>query len=264
MPYRLDLADAGEDASDRLIELGALDLEIAANGDIAALMPDSISVDEVTRALVRGVVSTSAALGRDDQSVWVLTQRPIAVGRVRILPAESDATPGSIRLIDAPAFGTGLHPTTALCIEILGELVDQGRPEPMLDVGTGSGVLSLAALTLGTPRAVGIDVDEGALRIAAENARLNGFADRLKLLHGGPEVLTARWPLVLANVLASPLIEMAPSLVRRIAHHGHLVLSGIPMSVAQDVERAYRGLGMRRLDAKSRGGWVALVMQASW
>jgi ribosomal protein L11 methyltransferase len=134
----------------------------------------------------------------------------------------------------------------------------------VLDVGTGSGVLALAALTLGVPRALGIDTDEDALRAATGNARLNGLAERLELVHGGPEIVAGRWPLVIANVLAAPLIEMAPSLVERIGHHGRLVLSGIPASVEPDVEKAYRRLGMNRLDAKSRGGWVALVMQATW
>jgi ribosomal protein L11 methylase PrmA len=65
-------------------------------------------------------------------------------------------------------------------------------------------------------------------------------------------------------VLAAPLIEMAPTLVRRVGHHGQLVLSGIPISVEEDVDAAYRHLGMQRVRATSRAGWVALVMQASW
>jgi ribosomal protein L11 methyltransferase len=69
---------------------------------------------------------------------------------------------------------------------------------------------------------------------------------------------------VVANVLAAPLIEMAPALVHRAAHHGQLLLSGIPSSVESDVEHAYRRLGMRRVRAMSRGGWVALLLQASW
>ena len=69
---------------------------------------------------------------------------------------------------------------------------------------------------------------------------------------------------MLANVLAAPLIEMAPALVRRVGRQGRLVLSGIPASVEPEVESAYRRLGMRRLEVKSRAGWVALVMAASW
>ena len=174
-----------------------------------------------------------------------------------------ETEPGAVRLIDAPAFGTGLHPTTALCLEALDAACSSVAPEAMLDVGTGSGILALAALTLGVPRALAIDIDDDALQVAAENARINGLGDRLQLARGGPDI-TGTWPLVLANVLAAPLIEMAPALVRRVGHQGRLVLSGIPSSVEQDVERAYRHLGMRRVRATSRSGWVALEMQASW
>ena len=167
-------------------------------------------------------------------------------------------------MVDASAFGTGLHPTTALCLEVLEEEVRIAPPDAVLDVGTGSGVLALAALMLGVPRAVGIDIDDEALRVAAENARINAIDERLQLTRGGPDAVTGTWPLVLANVLPAPLIEMAPVLVRRVGHHGQLVLSGIPSSVERDVDQAYRRLGMRHVRAKSRGGWAALVLRATW
>ena len=72
------------------------------------------------------------------------------------------------------------------------------------------------------------------------------------------------WPLVVANLLAAPLVELAPVLVRRVGHHGRLVLSGIPSSIEKDVGRAYRRLGMQHVLAQSRAGWSALVLQASW
>ena len=208
--------------------------------------------------------SVSPAVGRDAGSVWVLKPRPIRIGRLRIVPAHAEAEPGALRLVDAAAFGTGLHPTTTLCLEALDEAVQTAAPDAVLDVGTGSGVLALAALRLGVPRALGIDIDDEALRVAAENARINAVEGRLQLTRGGPEAVTGSWPLVLANVLAAPLIEMAPVLVRRVGHLGQLVLSGIPSSVEQDVDEAYRRLGMRRVCVKSKAGWVALVLQASW
>ena len=171
----------------------------------------------------------------------------------------------ALRLIDAGAFGTGLHPTTALCLEALDEgRVNRSGPTPCSTWGTGSGVLALAALILGVPRAVGVDIDAEALRVAAENARINAMSERLKLGRGGPDTVSGTWPLVLANVLAAPLIEMAPTLVRRVGHHGRLVLSGIPTSVKQNVDEAYRRLGMQQVRTTSRAGWVALVLQASW
>lgn len=264
MPYRIDVPLVPDDALDRLVDLGALDVEALDEGGLAALMPDSVPPERVAAALRIDRVEVSPALGRDADSIWLLRPRPVRIGRLRIVPAAVDTEPGALRLIDAPAFGTGLHPTTALCVEIMEGLVQAGPPAAMLDVGTGSGVLALAALMLGVPRATGIDIDGRALEIAARNARLNGLEARLRLEPGGPEAIDGAWPLVLANVLAAPLVEMAPALVRRVGHHGRLVLSGIPSSVEQEVDRAYRRLGMRRLDSRSRAGWVALLLQASW
>ncbi len=262
MPYRVDfLADVNH-ALDRLVELGALDVDASA-GTITALMPDSVQPEELASALGVADLSVSPAIGRDAQSVWVLRPRAIRIGRIHIAPAGSHP-PGGLQLIDSQAFGTGLHATTALCLEALDDVVSSEWPESVLDVGTGSGVLALSALVLGVPRATGIDIDAGALRAAAENARINGMEQRLELAHGGPEAVHGVWPLVLANVLAAPLIEMAPALVRRIGHHGRLVLSGIPSSTEPDVDAAYRRLGMWRMTSMSRDGWVALGLRASW
>ena len=251
MPYRVDIGSAGPGALEQLIDLGALDVEAGPGDRITALMPERITPAQVAAALGTGNLAVSPGIGRDADSVWVLSPRPLLIaGRM-------------LYLVDAEAFGTGQHPTTALCLEALQDALAV-RPERVLDVGTGSGVLALAALLLGVPQATGIDIDAEALRVAAENARLNGIHERLQLTPGGPEAVTGAWPLVLANVLAAPLIEMAPALVRRVGHHGRLVLSGIPESVEPDVSQAYRRLGMHRVGMSSRGGWVALVLQASW
>jgi ribosomal protein L11 methyltransferase len=264
VPYRIDLSHVSDDTFDRLVELGAIDAEVAQDGRIAALLPDSVTAEQVAHALGGADVTVSPAVGRDDESVWVLSRRPIHVGRLRIVPAHLDAEPGDLRLIDAAAFGSGLHPTTALCLEAIEEAVTSATPASMLDVGSGSGVLALAALILGVPRTLAIDIDETALRATAENARLNALDQRLQLARGGPEAVTGTWPLVVANVLAAPLIDMAPTLVRRVGSHGQLVLSGIPAGLEPDVAHAYRRLGMQRVRVKSLDGWIAIVMDASW
>ncbi|MGH8638488.1 MAG: 50S ribosomal protein L11 methyltransferase, partial [Burkholderiales bacterium] len=231
MPYRVDVRNAGDDALDRLVEVGAIDAELLDGGAIAALMPDSVAPELVADALGVDDIAVSAAAGRDDGSVWILCPRPIQIGRLRIVPSDMDPEPCALRLIDGAVFGSGLHPTTALCLEALQESIRIARPDAVLDVGTGSGVLALGALLLGVPRAAAIDVDDEALRIAAENARINAVDERLQLMRGGPETVPGTWPLVLANVLAAPLIEMAPALVQRVGNRGELVLSGIPSSV---------------------------------
>jgi ribosomal protein L11 methylase PrmA len=167
VPYRVDLRNAGDDAFDRLVELGALDAEHGHDGGITALMPDSVTPEQVTSALGVDEISVSPAVGRDAGSVWVLRPRAIQVGRLRIVPPDTEGEPGALRMADSAAFGTGLHPTTALCLEALDEAVQIARPDAVLDVGTGSGVLALAALLMGAPTALGIDIDDEALRTRA-------------------------------------------------------------------------------------------------
>jgi ribosomal protein L11 methyltransferase len=290
MPYRIDLRGAAADVFDRLVELGAIDIEDVEDvenvegvegvddhdrGGVAAIMPDGIGADTVAHALgiAIGDVRVTPARGRDNESVWVLKARPVRAGRLLVVPADwpadrpAEGEAGALRMVDGPAFGTGLHPTTALCLEALDDELTAWPPEQpkrVLDVGTGSGVLALAALTWGVPRVVAVDIDADAVRVAAENAHLNGLSSRLHLVHGGPEALSGFWPLVLANVLAAPLIEMAPILARRVGRSGRLVLSGIRSSLAPDVEHAYRRVGMRLVRAQARDGWTALTLHSSW
>src|SRR4030095_16711579 len=105
--------------------------------------------------------------------VWVLSRRPIHVGRLRIVPAHLDAAPGDLRLVDASAFCSGLPPATVLCLEAIEAAITIATPWSMLDVGIGSGVLALAALILGVPHVMGIDIDEEALRVAGGHAPVN-------------------------------------------------------------------------------------------
>ncbi len=265
MPYQIGLHDAPEQAFDRLVELGALDIEFTGS-DVAAVMPDAVSAATVAGVLGIDVAElrVSNARSRDDGSVWVVTPRPIRIGTLQIVSADRPPHAGALRMIDGAAFGTGLHPTTALCLEALHDEVTAWRPASLLDVGTGSGVLALAALAAGVPRVVAIDIDARAVRVAAENARLNALASRLALVQGGPEVLSGAWPLVLANVLAAPLMQLAPTLARRVGHAGRLVLSGIRATLAGDVEQAYRRVAMRVVRTDTRDGWSAATMQASW
>ena len=298
MPYRIDLRGAPADALDRLVEMGALDVD-AIDGGIAAIMPDGVLAADVASAFGLGLdlgldnafrpgrghereespenergdagdARVSPARGRDNESVWVLTPRPVQAGRLRIVPAEWPAAPAgppeaaALRMIDGSAFGTGLHPTTALCLDTLDDQLTAWRPDRVLDVGTGSGILALAALQWGVSHVVAFDIDGEAVRAAAENARLNGLSSRLHLVHGELTALSGSWPLVLANVLAAPLMDMAPALARRVGRGGRLVLSGIRASLASDVEQAYRHAGMRPVGAHARDGWSVLTFHSSW
>jgi ribosomal protein L11 methyltransferase len=263
LPYRIDLDCPPDDALDVLVELGALDIE-ATGGGVAAILPDGLAPNAVRRALGGAEVRVSEAVARDNASVWLVSPRVVRVGGILIAPPGVDAPADALRLIDSEAFGTGHHATTALCIEAMEEILGNERVESVLDVGTGSGILALAALKMGVAQAVGLDVDAAALEAAMENARLNELEDRLKLVRGGPGDVEGQWALVVANVLAAPLMEMAPALVRRVGRRGRLILSGIPWAIEAEVRQAYQRLGMRHSGSKTRDGWTAVVTQASW
>jgi hypothetical protein len=179
MPYRIDLHNAPDDAIDRLIELGALDVEPIDDG-VAAIVPDTVTTGYLAFALGKdqSEIRVSPAQGRDDGSVWMVRARAAQAGRFRFVPADWPADAGTLRLVDGPAFGTGLHPTTALCLGALQDELDGHAVDRVLDVGTGSGILALAALHAGVDRAVGIDIDADALRVAAENATLNHLSSQ--------------------------------------------------------------------------------------
>jgi ribosomal protein L11 methyltransferase len=272
VPYRIDLPHTSGRAFDTLVDLGALDVEADEHG-LAALLPDSVSPPAVAERL--GVcdirdIRVSPAMGRDDGSVWTLKPRIVRAGGFVIVPAgaaaPSDAAHRTLLLADRRAFGTGLHPTTAMCLEAIDGFLGASRGDAVrvLDVGTGTGILALAALRRGAERAVGVDVDDAAVAAAVENARLNGLADRFHAVRGDADAVRGSWPLVAANILAADLMEMAPALVRRIASRGVLILSGIPHAVAGEVSRSYTRFGMAQTASLERGGWTALVFTASW
>ena len=246
MPYRIDISSPPSYTYDLLVELGALDIEV--DGDsLAALLPDSVAPDLAIARIGTERVVVSPAVGRDAGSVWRLG---VAAGVPPLVASE--------------AFGTGHHPTTALCLEALQKIVLAEAPKSVLDVGTGSGILALSALLMGVPRAVGLDIDARALQAASANAELNGVTDRLELLLGGPEVVEGNWPVVVANVLAAPLMEMAPVLVQRLGSKGWLILSGIHSSLEAEVRRAYKRCGIQSMDSLTRSGWTMLTAQAPW
>ena len=265
LPYRIDIQDPSSDAFEVLVELGALDVELLSKG-IAAIIPDHVMLETLAAALdtESSRLRTSNAAPRDDGSVWLLAPRPIRIGNLVIgLPETAETV--SLHLIDSPVFGTGHHATTALCIEAMQDILRPDDPvETILDVGTGSGILALAALTMGVSRAIGVDIDPSALAVAAENVRLNSLGDRFQVVAGGPEGLEGSYPLIVANILAAPLIKMAPGIVRRLGKASRLILSGIHHSLEKEVHAAYTHSGLRYSGTRTREGWSLLMFESAW
>jgi ribosomal protein L11 methyltransferase len=207
---------------------------------------------------------------------WKEHYHPILVGKkLVILPAWIAEVPAGrlpIRIDPGMAFGTGTHPTTQLCLEIIQEYLLPSQP--VIDVGCGSGILSIACLKLGASRALGVDIDPEAQANAAENARLNGVEGGLQIELGSVgEIQSGQFglrqaPLVLANILAGVIVRLLDAgLASLVAPGGVLVLSGIlePQLQGQEghvsVLEALERHNLTVLEQRQIQDWVALVVQ---
>lgn len=187
----------------------------------------------------------------------------VRIGRRFVIkPSWRDYTPTAedivIEIDPGLAFGSGLHPTTQLCLKIFEEmaLTDQ----ELFDVGTGSGILSIAALKLGASWVRAVDVDDIAIRVANENFELNGLTGRVETAVGSATDKGGRdWPLVVANILAHILIEIMPDLAAALAPTGTLILSGMIADQEQDVSQAAQAQGLEIVNRYSHEDWVALL-----
>jgi ribosomal protein L11 methyltransferase len=174
---------------------------------------------------------------------------------------------GEVRVAIDPgmAFGTGSHPTTALCLARVDELLAEHPGADVLDVGTGSGVIALLAERLGAGRICGTENDPVALRAAREATVLNQIADgriawELSDPDGLPPPYDAPYGIVVANILLNTLVELSPQIARKVAPGGNLVLSGLLWPQAEEVERAYGALGLRPAGRSEREGWVRVEL----
>ncbi len=178
---------------------------------------------------------------KDWERAWMDDFKPMKFGeRLWIVPSWHGAPdPKAANLLLDPglAFGTGTHPTTALCLQWLDgmTLTDQ----QVIDYGCGSGILGLAALLLGARHVIGVDTDAQALEASRDNARRNQIEDSKLDLYLPADEPTTQADVLLANILAQPLISLASHLADRVRPGGHLVLSGILSNQARDVMAAY-------------------------
>jgi ribosomal protein L11 methyltransferase len=201
---------------------------------------------------------------QDWGEAWKKGLEPLAVGRVFVRPSwiEAAAPVGMVEIVLDPgmAFGTGTHPTTSLCLAALSDLLEDRPGARVLDVGTGSGLLAIAARKLGASLVVGTDNDPVALRVARENADLN----RVDLRLGGGEVGAQAGPfdLVVANILANTLVELAPAITAQVAPGGVVLLSGILAPQEAEVRAAYLAAGLVPLAGGDRhhGEWSLLAL----
>jgi ribosomal protein L11 methyltransferase len=193
--------------------------------------------------------------------------QPVHAGRFVVHGSHDrgKARAGEIAIeIDAgQAFGTGHHGTTAGCLEIIEKVMRARQPRRILDLGTGSGVLAIAARKLAPARVLATDIDPVATRVARENVRLNGITSGITLetatgFHSTAFRRHGPFDLIIANILARPLMRMAPQLAAHLAPGGQVVLSGILANQRWKVIAAYNGAGLRHVRTIWRNGWVTI------
>ena len=211
-----------------------------------------------------GIPYTSETVGveqEDWQNGWRKYYHPMDVGqRLAIVPSWQDYETDRVKLILDPglAFGTGGHETTNLCLEVLDERVKGG--ERVLDIGTGSGILAIAALKLGAAVAEGVDIDPVAVRTAGENAALNGVADKFTVLVGDlSDKASGQYDIVTANIVANAIMALAPAVPGLMADDAVFIASGIIDSRKDEVIAALEAAGLAVLEVKEKRGWECIV-----
>jgi len=276
--------DRAEAIEERLFELGAISVELIDAGDeplfepppgthplwstirVKAIFRDPLQAD-IAAAAVRGEhpVSGHARVRPVDDQDWVRAglaglTRIHCGGRLWIVPSWEllPAVPDGVfvHLDPGLAFGTGTHPTTAMCLAALAASPPVG--ETVLDYGCGSGILAIAALKLGAAGALGVDIDPQALQATRANADRNGIgSDRFPTTLPDIPPPAASFDLVLGNILAGPLVELAPVLARSARPGARLLLAGLLDWQAETVMAAYRHDFRMHIGERSED-WVLL------
>ena len=166
-----------------------------------------------------------------------------------------------VELDPGAAFGTGHHPTTLMCIELLEKVVNTGST--VLDVGCGSGILSIVSSGLGAVEVIGLEIDPCAAKVAKINVDRNGADESVTIFHGTlpyPEVLRSHYEVVVANISSKVITELAEELMLSVKPGGRLIVSGFLSGAIDDIRRSLEKVGGNFVHAESREDWVAIVV----
>ncbi|MBC7282937.1 50S ribosomal protein L11 methyltransferase [Hoeflea sp.] len=240
--------------------------------------PDAELRDRVARCLAGDFPGAAIEMEVFGETDWITRSleglKPVRAGRFMVHGAhDRDAVrinDLAIELEAGQAFGTGHHGTTAGCLEMIDKVmraVPGGRTiGPVLDLGTGSGVLAIAAAKLRPVKVLATDIDPVATRVARENVRSNHVAARVSCVtatgfHSTAFSREGPFGLIIANILARPLMRMAPDIKRNLSPGGSVILSGILASQRRQVLAAYNGQGMRHIETLWRNGWVTIHLK---
>ena len=208
-------------------------------------------------------LSTGSVNEQDWANNWKKYFKPIEIGkRLAICPEwETYVNPQRkiLKIDPGSAFGTGDHATTRLCLEFLDQLIKGG--EKVLDVGTGSGILSAAAVKLGAESAFGTDIDENSVNIARATAKLNNLNNCSFMQNNLAAGLTGQYDIICANIVADIIIRLAPDIPALLAPNGTFISSGIIDERLPEVEQQLNNLGFSIKDIRTSDGWAAIMAQ---
>lgn len=202
----------------------------------------------------------------DWSNAWKKYYHPVQVGEhLVVCPSWEayDRQPDDVVLTLNPgmAFGTGTHDTTRLCMELLEKYITP--QDTVLDVGCGSGILAITAALLGANKIIGCDIDEVAVKVAGENAALNGVQDRISFHQGDlTSQVEGSFQIICANIVADVIIRLSEDAGRYLAKDGIFITSGIIDTREQDVLNALEQNGFQVIERRTSGGWVALACKA--
>ena len=234
--------------------------------------------EDFIRSLVTDAAGEAAAssivFGTVETKDWVKASLadlvPVSAGRFIVHGShDRDRVPPNklgIEIEAALAFGTGHHGTTRGCLLLLDHVLNQRTPKRVLDLGSGTGVLAIAAAKALRRRVLATDIDFRSVIVASENAHLNGVGTLVEAVHAtgfhAPDfAASGPFGLVMANILANPLRRLAPDMAKHLAPHAFVILSGLLPHQANSVVAAYRGAGLKLLKRIQIDGWSSLLMQ---
>lgn len=275
--------DASEGLTNFVWELGALGVveeeSPPGRARLRAFFPEHADTDALARSvdLYLGALESlgfkragrpamAEVADADWAEAWRAHFAPLTVGRTLTIAPPWETPPADGRLVltlePGRAFGTGQHGTTAGCLELLEAIVERAHPARAIDLGTGSGILAIAAARLGVAEVLAVDSDPDAVASATANVARNGLEGRVTCALADASTLEAApAPLVLANLLAAAHRALAPRYARLVAPGGTLVAGGCLDAEADDVTAALDAHGFRRVAARSIEGWTTLACE---
>lgn len=248
-----------QDLLDQPRDIVKVHMYLAPDENLAEVLP--LFRERLEASGIEYTLSTAGVEQEDWQNAWKKYYHAMDIGkRLAIVPGweeyETDRT--VITMDPGMAFGTGTHETTSLCLEVLDERVKGG--ERMLDIGTGSGILAIAALKLGAAEAEGVDIDPMCVRTAGENAERNGVQDRLKVLVGDlSDKASGVYNIITANIVAAAILSLAPHVPALMAPEAVFIASGIIDTRKDEVLEGLRAAGLDPIEVHEKRGWVCIV-----